>query len=350
MRGGRRERDISGFPGKARLTDPAQFRQFDGWRDSCTFVSRLMVQVGVEPRKRRGRWDCAFACPTLPLLPRQAPNPCHVSSQQRMKADWSQHVLREVSHEKEPIFQSEPVGLALHRAAGRFQKPRRIAFEALESRCLLSVGLGSIANVTLPAGTTMFVPLAGSDPGQTLNFAVTASDYSKLTPVIMPQTNKTLELNVNINGIDRDDGLSVVRQSGAGHYRLDRESGELADSTTACRSTATEWTAAAIPSSSKAATTRPPAPSRPISRRWPRSSIRTSNSPRPAFWRWRGLGPEHQFDGVLRHGGGCPVPRLQLHDLRLSDGGDECDPGDRGHGGRKLHPGPQRTWLPANSR
>ncbi len=81
----------------------------------------------------------------------------------------------------------------------RFQKPRRIAFEALESRCLLSVvGLGSISNVTMLAGTTMFIPLAGSESG--LNFAVTASDYSKLTPVIMPQTNQSLQLNVDING------------------------------------------------------------------------------------------------------------------------------------------------------
>ncbi len=87
------------------------------------------------------------------------------------------------------------------RAARGVQKPRRIGFEALENRCLLSaVGLGSIANVTLPAGTTMFIPLAGSEAGQTLSFAATASDSSELTPVIMPQTNKSLQLNVDING------------------------------------------------------------------------------------------------------------------------------------------------------
>ncbi len=42
--------------------------------------------------------------------------------------------------------------------------------------------------------------------------------------------------------------------------------------------------------------TRPPAPSSPTSRRWPRSSIPTSNSPRPAFWPWRGNDPEHQLE------------------------------------------------------
>ena len=42
--------------------------------------------------------------------------------------------------------------------------------------------------------------MSGSDAGQTVNYAVTASDYSKLTPVMMPESNKTLQLNVNVNG------------------------------------------------------------------------------------------------------------------------------------------------------
>ena len=67
---------------------------------------------------------------------------------------------------------------------GRLEAARRIAFEALESRCLLSVGLGAIANVALPAGKAMFIPLAGgAEPGHTLNFAATVSDLLKLTPV-----------------------------------------------------------------------------------------------------------------------------------------------------------------------
>ena len=80
---------------------------------------------------------------------------------------------------------------------------RRLQMESLEDRQLLSITLPTIANVALPAGTTIFVPLAGSDPGQTVNYAVTVSDYSKLTPVMMPATNKTLEMKVNINGVDQ---------------------------------------------------------------------------------------------------------------------------------------------------
>jgi large repetitive protein len=63
--------------------------------------------------------------------------------------------------------------------------------EALESRHLLSI--------TLPAGTSVFLPINSGLSG-TVNYAVTASDYSKITPVLMPQTNKSLKLNVTING------------------------------------------------------------------------------------------------------------------------------------------------------
>jgi large repetitive protein len=94
-----------------------------------------------------------------------------------------------------------------HGTSGRSHKVRQgrrhLAMEPLECRQLLSITLPTIANVTLPAGTTVFVPLAGSDPGQTLSYSATASDYSKLTPVMMPQTNKTLELKVKINGVDQ---------------------------------------------------------------------------------------------------------------------------------------------------
>jgi large repetitive protein len=75
------------------------------------------------------------------------------------------------------------------------QKHRRLSMEALESRQLLSI--------TLSAGTSIFVPLNGSSSGSAANFSVTVSDYSKLTPVIMPQTNKSLQLNVNINGVSQ---------------------------------------------------------------------------------------------------------------------------------------------------
>jgi large repetitive protein len=74
-------------------------------------------------------------------------------------------------------------------------KHRRLSMEALESRQLLSI--------TLSAGTSIFVPLNGSSSGSASNFSVTVSDYSMLTPVIMPQTNKSLQLNVEINGVSQ---------------------------------------------------------------------------------------------------------------------------------------------------
>ena len=47
----------------------------------------------------------------------------------------------------------------------------------------------------------MFVPLNGTSAGQTVSYAVTASNYADLTPVLMPQSNKSLRLNVLINGV-----------------------------------------------------------------------------------------------------------------------------------------------------
>jgi cyclophilin family peptidyl-prolyl cis-trans isomerase len=76
-------------------------------------------------------------------------------------------------------------------------------FEQLESRQLLSITLPSISNVTLKAGTTVYVPLSGADSGHTVNYSVVASDYSKLTTVMMPASNKTLRLTVEINGIEK---------------------------------------------------------------------------------------------------------------------------------------------------
>ena len=83
----------------------------------------------------------------------------------------------------------------------RPQKPasfraRRLGFESLEHRRLLSsVGLNAISNVTLPAGTSIMVALNGSDPtsAKTVNFAVTTSNPSKVTPIVMPQTNKSVQ-------------------------------------------------------------------------------------------------------------------------------------------------------------
>ena len=158
--------------------------------------------------------------------------------------------------------------------------------ESLEARQLLSITLPTIANVTLPAGTTVFVPLAGSsDPGQTMNYSVTVSDYSKLTPVMMPADNQSLELKVKINGVDQTMDFQMLdnlapnttssRSKGwfsPGFTARTKEPGDLPQ----CHASATN------PPSSRAATTRLPEPSRRISRRWLRSSIPTSSSHRPA--------------------------------------------------------------------
>ena len=102
-------------------------------------------------------------------------------------------------------------------------------FEKLEDRWLLSaVGFNALSDVTLNAGTTMYIPLNSTDSGQTVNYAVTASDYSKLTPTIMPTTNKTLAVQRPCQRRRRDDGLPVVRQSGADYDR--RRSSQLVNS------------------------------------------------------------------------------------------------------------------------
>lgn len=93
---------------------------------------------------------------------------------------------------------SGPTARGSKRSALSLHKPRRAAFEALEPRRVLSaVGLTTVDSVTLPAGSSTFVALNGNDPGQTVNFAVTASDYSKLTPIVMPQTNKSVQFNIH---------------------------------------------------------------------------------------------------------------------------------------------------------
>ena len=92
---------------------------------------------------------------------------------------------------------------------GTRQRCRRLVVEPLESRQLLSISLPTIADVTLAAGTAIYVPLNGTDPGQTIGYAVTASDYSKLSPAIMPQSNKSLQFNVDINGVSRALGFQL---------------------------------------------------------------------------------------------------------------------------------------------
>ncbi len=81
-------------------------------------------------------------------------------------------------------------------------RTRRIGFECLEERRLLStIGLAAISNVTLPAGASVMVPLNGTDPNETINFGVTTSDPTKVTPSVMPETNKSITFNIDGQGI-----------------------------------------------------------------------------------------------------------------------------------------------------
>jgi len=85
-----------------------------------------------------------------------------------------------------------------HKPAG--SRARRLGFESLEHRRLLSsVGLNTISNVTLPAGTSVLVALNGSDPtsGKTVNFGVTTSDPTVVTPIVMPQSNPSLQFDIS---------------------------------------------------------------------------------------------------------------------------------------------------------
>ena len=88
-----------------------------------------------------------------------------------------------------------------HHSKPRSCRSRRPHFERLEDRWLLSaVSFNPLSSVTMVSGTTVYIPLNTTDAGQTVNYAVTASDYSNLTPSITPSTNKTVQFNVLING------------------------------------------------------------------------------------------------------------------------------------------------------
>ncbi|MEN6459211.1 MAG: peptidylprolyl isomerase [Thermoguttaceae bacterium] len=80
------------------------------------------------------------------------------------------------------------------------QRLRHIAFEPLENRCLLTaVSFSSLSDVTMSAGTTLFVAL-NSDSDETVTYSVSTSNSSSLSSTIMSQTNKSLRLTVDING------------------------------------------------------------------------------------------------------------------------------------------------------
>ncbi len=98
---------------------------------------------------------------------------------------------------------SGKIGLASHTIRRNRKKPicalpRRLAFESLELRRLLSaIGLNTISNVTLPAGASYLVALNGTDPGQTIQFGATSTDPTQVTPIVMPQTNQSVQFTVN---------------------------------------------------------------------------------------------------------------------------------------------------------
>ncbi len=78
---------------------------------------------------------------------------------------------------------------------------RHLAFEGLEQRRLLTtIALSPISNVTLPAGTSVMVPLNGTDPGNTISFGATSSGETAaaptVTPIVMPSTNPSLQFDI----------------------------------------------------------------------------------------------------------------------------------------------------------
>ncbi|MGA2618624.1 MAG: peptidylprolyl isomerase, partial [Thermoguttaceae bacterium] len=91
------------------------------------------------------------------------------------------------------------------RAARSRRNPlaRSLAIESLEDRRLLTLSLAAIPTVSVPAGTAVCVALNGTDPGQTVSFSATGTNYSLLTPALMPQTNKSVQINAEVNGASR---------------------------------------------------------------------------------------------------------------------------------------------------
>jgi cyclophilin family peptidyl-prolyl cis-trans isomerase len=78
-----------------------------------------------------------------------------------------------------------------------------VFLECLEDRRLLSLSLFPISTVTVPAGTAVCVALNGTDPGQTVSFSATGTNYSLLTPVVMPQSNKSVQINAEVGGVSQ---------------------------------------------------------------------------------------------------------------------------------------------------
>ena len=197
---------------------------------------------------------------------------------------------------------------------------RRACFEALESRQLLSITLPTIANVTLPAGTTMFIPLGGSDPGQTVNYCrdgfglFQAHAGHDAADQQDPSTERQHQRH------DEDDGLPVVRQSRAGHHRRDRGAGQVG----------VLQRPADLPQRTgrQRQSLRHPRRQRSAHRRHQDRSIvdgrgvqsRISSTPSAGLLAMaRTSTPSTSSTEFFVTGGSYPVSRFQLHDLRRSD-------------------------------
>ena len=196
---------------------------------------------------------------------------------------------------------------------------RRGFFEALESRQLLSITLPTISNVTLPAGTTMYIPLerhrfrpdgelrrdglglfqahAGHDAGEQQDPATEpqhqrhdGDDGFQLFDNLSPATTAAIESLVQSGFYN---GLQIYRNGTDG---------------------------TAIPSSSKAETIRRPATSRPT-----QSTMAEEFNPNLQYTIGRPSGhgatstPGSSSTEFFITGEATRSPRFQLHDLRRSN-------------------------------
>ena len=194
----------------------------------------------------------------------------------------------------------------------------------------------------------MYIPLNSTDSGQTVNYAVTASDYSKLTPTIMPPRTRRCS-STSLSTASRRRWTSSCSTTGTEYHGPDRAVGELRILQRPADLSQRKGR--------QRQSLRHPRRQRPAHGRHQDESIfdgrGVQSRPPVHVGRHAGHGPQRharqQLHRILRHGRSGPVPRLQLHDLRFSDHGDERRPGNCGHGRRKFDPRPERARIPCHS-
>ncbi len=85
---------------------------------------------------------------------------------------------------------------------GRSSRERRVSFEQLESRQMLSVNLGTLNNISVPGGKSVLVPLTGtSSVSGPITYSLISSNPTVQLSIESP-TSKSLELG--ISGTDKD--------------------------------------------------------------------------------------------------------------------------------------------------